>query len=84
MPLFISLFILNWVGQWGDGTTPLLYIRKLPTLASGLYLFEKECDGFDKNILYAGCFLVSIPPLLLFVFFNKLFTSNVSLGGIKE
>ena len=45
---------------------------------------EKECGGFDKNILYAGCFLVSIPPLLLFVFFNKLFTSNVSLGGIKE
>lgn len=85
MPLCLSLFILIWVAQWGDGTTPLLYLSKMPTLASGLYLFSKKyTDAASKSMVYCGCFLITIPPLIIFIFCNKLFTANVSIGGIKE
>ena len=36
------------------------------------------------DILYAAYMISAIPPLLLFAFFNKALTSNISLGGIKE
>lgn len=84
-PLFWSLFLLAWLGQWNDVGNSLLYLRKLPQLSVGLYLFEKDMIyNARKDILYAGCVLCAIPPLLLFVFFTDVLTSNVSLGGIKE
>ena len=35
------------------------------------------------DILFAACVLVSIPALVLFTVFNKVITTNVSIGGIK-
>ena len=35
------------------------------------------------DILFAACVIISIPAIILFIAFNKLITSNVSLGGIK-
>lgn len=85
MSLFWSLFILVWLAQWNDVSQGLLYLRDLPQLSVGVYLFEKAMiTEARKDILYAGCFLCCVPPLLLFIFCNKILTSNVSLGGIKE
>lgn len=85
MALFWSLFIMVWLTQWNDVSMGLLYLRDLPQLSVGVYLFEQNMMyEARKDILYAGCFLCCIPPLLLFVFCNKILTSNVSLGGIKE
>ena len=85
MALFWSLFMMVWLTQWNEVSQGLLYLRDLPQLSVGVYLFENDTVHLArKDILYAGCFLCCIPPLLLFAFCNKILTSNVSLGGIKE
>lgn len=83
--LFGALFIMAWIADWNNYSSILIYLPKIPTLAGGIYLFQAEAmSTVRQHILYAAYFLVSVPPLLLFAFFNKALTSNVSLGGVKE
>ena len=79
-----SLYVLMWLTEWNAYNNALIYLPKLPTLAVGIYLFKTQMQYESKmNILYAGCFISMIPPLLIFVFCNNALMSNVSLGGIK-
>lgn len=85
MGLLGSLFIMGWIGEWNNYSGVLVYQKRLPTLAGGIYLFQGETGAtVREHILYAAYFLVAIPPLVLFACFNKLLMTNVSIGGIKE
>ena len=85
LSLFGALFLLTWIGEWNNYSTALIYLPKMPTLAVGLYLFELEMTyNVRPDILYAACMIACIPTLTLFICFNKVLMSNISLGGIKE
>ena len=85
MGLMTAIFIMSWMQTWGDYTTPLLYLRRLPSLAVGLYMFEQETvSSASKHILYAGCVIISIPPIVLYSFSLKTLTENVTIGAMKE
>jgi ABC transporter, permease protein len=83
--IFGALFLIAWVADWNNYSNALIYLNKLPVLASGIYSFELNMRYEARlDILYAAYMISAIPPLLLFTFFNGALTSNVSLGGIKE
>lgn len=83
-PIFGALFLTTWLTAWNDYKGALVYIPNLPTLPVGIYQFERlMIYRAELEILFAGIILVSLPPLILFVVFNKMITENVSLGGIK-
>jgi ABC-type glycerol-3-phosphate transport system permease component len=85
LPLFGALFLLTWIADWNSYGTALIYLPKIPTLGVGLYLFEQDMIYHVRSdILYAACMLACIPTLTLFILFNNVLMSNVSLGGIKE
>ncbi len=80
-----ALALTMWTASWNGYQGFLIYMPKLPNLAAGIYLFYTEAMyNAEMNVFFGACFLVSIPPIILFAFFNKVLTSNVSLGGIKE
>ena len=83
--LFIALFIMSWQQNWNSYESALIYLDKLPTLASGLYLFEINMLYYARmDLLYAGYFISVIPPLVVYAFCNKLLTTSIAVGGIKE
>lgn len=83
-PIFGALFLTHWLTSWNTYESPLLYLPNLPTLPVGIYQFNTEMIYRARlDILFAACVLVSIPALALFIGFNKVITTNVSLGGIK-
>lgn len=82
MGLVGALFLTMWIGGWNGYEGFLIYFNKLPNLAAGIYMFSKETHRND--VLFAACFIVSVPPIILFACFTKVLTNNVSLGGIKE
>ena len=83
--VFGALFLLAWVASWNDYSTALVYLPKMPTIASGIYSFELEMRyNVRIDILFAAYTISAIPPLLLFAFFSNVLTSNISLGGLKE
>lgn len=83
-PLIIASAIGSFIGVWNDAMTPLLYLPSYPTLASGLYVYEIEmARKINTPVLFAGCFMCAIPPVLMFIIFNK-HMMNVDLsGGLK-
>ncbi|MBE7058898.1 MAG: carbohydrate ABC transporter permease [Ruminococcaceae bacterium] len=83
-PIFGALFLTSWLASWNNYESALLYLPNLPTLPVGIYQFNVEMMYRARlDILFAACVLVSIPALVLFIAFNKVITTNVSLGGIK-
>ena len=83
--LFGALFLITWVGDWNNYSSALIYLSKLPTLAGGIYTFELNMiQHARRDILYAAYMITAVPPLILFICFNKVLTSNISIGGIKE
>lgn len=83
-PIFGALYLTNWITSWNNYESAMLYLPNLPTLPVGIFQFNQEMIYRARlDILFAACVLVSIPALVLFVAFNKVITTNVSLGGIK-
>lgn len=85
---FITVVLLLFVQYWNDYTTPMLYMPNVPTLAFGLYwlCLENSVTAVIKNVpsAMAGCMMMLIPMLILFLFTHKRLMGNLSMGGLKE
>lgn len=85
MTMIGALFLLAWMGAWNSYEGQLLYLKSLPTLSVGIYIFDSDTEGLArKDLLYSACMISSIPTLIIFACFNNIMMSNISLGGIKE
>ena len=83
-PMFGALFLTGWLANWNNYESALVYLPNLPTLPVGIYQFNTEMIYRARlDILFAACVIISIPAIVLFVAFNKVITTNVSIGGIK-
>lgn len=83
-PIFGALFLTSWIAVWNSYDLALVYLPNLPTLPVGIYQFNTEMIFRARlDILFAACVLISIPAIVLFIAFNKVITTNVSVGGIK-
>ena len=81
-----TVFLLNFIGFWNDYQTPMVYMPGYPTLAYGLfYLCNVPRNDIDSSVpmQLAGCMLMAIPLLMLFMACHKKLLGNVSLGGLK-
>lgn len=82
--ILTALLIMDAVVIWNDYNTALIYMPKLPTLATGIYLFNTEMTYRARmDILMAATIISAMPPLILYGIGHKAILSNVSLGGIK-
>jgi len=89
--LFWTIFLLNFIALWNDYQTPLLYYPNHPTLSYGVYrMYAKSSTiaGLDGAIQLpqraAGCMILAIPVLILFLSTKNILLGNMSAGGIKE
>lgn len=84
MPLALTLGIMQFIGHWNDYMSPLLYMPKMPTLATGLYSYQAivERNG-NYPVLFAGLFICLLPVLVIFFFFSDRMMANISVGGLK-
>lgn len=83
-PIFGALFLTSWIQSWNNYESALIYLPKIPTLPVGIYQFNTEMIYRARlDILFAACVIISIPAIVLFIVFNKMITTNVSVGGIK-
>ena len=79
-----SLLVIQSIAIWNDYTTPLLYLKFRPTLATGLYLFGNVATMQGRlDLLIAGTMVSVIPVLVLFIAFNKTLLNETVAGGIK-
>lgn len=79
-----TLWLLQFIAQWNDYTTPLLYLSNMPNLATGLMRFEKA-TAYKPNwpVYYAGLVILVLPILIIFSVFSERIMTSVSTGGLK-
>lgn len=88
-----TIFLLNFMIYYNDYQTPLLYYPSYPTLAYGIYdLANKSFNSSDLSALealavpqkVAGCLILAIPAITIFIAFKDILMGNITLGGLKE
>lgn len=83
-PVTATVIILSAVTIFNDFVNPLYFLpgTRNATVQQTLYNFNGQY-GSDWNLLFADVMLITLPPLILFVFFNKQIVSGMVAGAIK-
>lgn len=82
-----SVWLILFVQHWNDYQTPMLYLPTKPTLSYGVY-YMTQINHSGKltqtPTKIAGCMLLALPILVVFIFLKDKLMGNVSMGGVKE
>ena len=80
-----ALFILNFVNIWNDYLWQMLIARSksMMTLMVGTASIMQEISP-NYGYKMAGAAIASIPMLIIFMCFQKYFTSGITMGAVKE
>ncbi len=84
-PSLVAIMITQATGVWNDYSTSMIYMRKYPTLAYGLYLFNDESNYIpnSKPVYFATAIISALPVVLLYASNQKLILENMTAGGLK-
>lgn len=80
-----ALFILNFVNIWNDYLWQMLIARSknMMTLMVGTASIMQEISP-NYGYKMAGAAVASIPMLIIFICFQRYFTSGITMGAVKE
>lgn len=86
IPVLLYVGYTSFVGAWNNFAGPMMYLNKnssWTTLALGLYYDFGPPSGALSNAAMAAGAVMTLPCLVLFVFFQKYLIEGVSLTGLK-
>jgi raffinose/stachyose/melibiose transport system permease protein len=83
-PVTATITVLQSVGIFNDFVNPLYFLpgSRNPTVQLTLYNFISQFES-SWNLLFADVILITIPPLILFIFFNRKIVSGITAGAVK-
>ena len=83
-PVTVTLIVVQSIAIFNDFTNPLYYLPGKANVTVQLTLFNFR-DQYQSqfNLLFMNILLVTIPPLLVFVFFNRQIVAGMTAGGVK-
>jgi raffinose/stachyose/melibiose transport system permease protein len=83
-PVTLTNVVVQSVGIFNDFTNPLYYLpgKQNVTVQLTLYNFISQFSS-QFNLLFMNILLITIPPLLVFVFFNRQIVAGMAAGGVK-
>lgn len=85
-PTLITIFILKLMGAWNSYVWPNLVANEedLRLITNGLRAYSASPDGMvNQPLQMAATVIVTVPLLLLFIFFRKYIMKGVGRAGIK-
>ena len=84
LPSLTALGIMSFIGCWNDYMTPLLYFGDMPTLASGLWSYERKIEyTANQPIYFAGVVISLLPILTIFITCQNTIMGKIYMGGLK-
>lgn len=87
VPALSALAILIFLGKWNDFLYPRIMITKtefMPIMVILPTLNELEsARSVPWELVLSGCTLVTVPLIIVFLFFQDKFLSSVTIGSVK-
>jgi len=82
--VIMTVIILQSVAIYNDFQNPLYFLpgTQNATVQLTLFTFQSQFNT-QYNLLFAGILLVAIPPLIMFIFFNRKIVEGMAAGSVK-
>jgi raffinose/stachyose/melibiose transport system permease protein len=83
-PVTVTVIVVQSVTIFNDFTNPLYYLpgKENVTVQLTLYNFQSMFDT-QHNLLFMNILLITIPPFLIFLFFNRQIVAGMTAGAVK-
>jgi raffinose/stachyose/melibiose transport system permease protein len=83
-PAIITVIVTSSVGIYNDFTGPLYFLPGSQNVTAQLTLFGFISQFSSQwNLLFADVVVITIPPLIMFMFFQQQIVSGTTAGAIK-
>jgi raffinose/stachyose/melibiose transport system permease protein len=83
-PAIVTVIVTSAVGIYNDFTGPLYFLPGSQNVTAQLTLFSFMSQFSSKwNLLFADVVVVTIPPLIMFMLFQRQIVSGMTAGAIK-
>lgn len=79
------LFLTAFIARWNDYMTMVIWLPSKPNLAYGMYRFSTNTatGGSWPPVQIAGCMILMIPILIIFLIFKDKVIGRVTIGALK-
>jgi raffinose/stachyose/melibiose transport system permease protein len=83
-PVVVTVVVVQSVTIFNDFTNPLYYLpgKDNVTVQLTLYNFQSQFNT-SYNLLFMNILLITIPPLIVFLFFNRQIVAGMTAGALK-
>ena len=83
-PVTLTIIVVQSITIFNDFTHPLYYLpgRENITVQLTLYNFQSQFVT-QMNLLFMNILLITIPPLVVFIFFNRQIVAGMTSGAVK-
>jgi raffinose/stachyose/melibiose transport system permease protein len=83
-PVVVTNIVVQSVAIFNDFTNPLYYLPGASnvTVQLTLYNFQSQFNT-SYNLLFMNILLITIPPLIMFIFFNRQIVEGMTAGAVK-
>jgi raffinose/stachyose/melibiose transport system permease protein len=83
-PVMITIIVVQVVSVFNDFTGPLYFLPGRENVTVQLTLFNFTGQVLNQwNLLFANILLITIPPLIMYIFFNRQIVAGLTSGAVK-
>jgi raffinose/stachyose/melibiose transport system permease protein len=83
-PAIITVIVVTSVGIYNDFTGPLYFLPGTQNVTAQLTLYNYMSQFSSQwNLLFADVVVITIPPLIMFMFFQRQIVAGMTAGAIK-
>ena len=83
-PVIITIVVVQAVNVFNDFTNPLYFLPgdENATVQLTLYNFQSQMVS-QFNLLFMDILLITVPPLVMYIFFNRQIVAGMTSGAVK-
>lgn len=83
-PVIITVIVVQAVAVFNDFTGPLYFLPGDDNATVQLTLYNFQSQTLSQyNLLFMDILLITIPPLIMYVFFNRQIVAGMTSGAVK-
>lgn len=83
-PAMITVIVVTSVGIYNDFTSPLYFLPGAQNVTVQLTMYSYMSQFTSQwHLLFANVLVITIPPLVMFMFFQRQIVSGMTAGAIK-
>ncbi|MFE5408980.1 carbohydrate ABC transporter permease [Microbacterium sp. NPDC056569] len=83
-PVMITIIVVQAVRVFNDFTGPLYFLPGDANATVQLTLYNFQSQNLSQwNLLFMDILLITIPPLVMYIFFNRQIVAGLTSGAVK-